>query len=204
MPNAHVEVRMTVRQNDSPKDYCVNNLYFSGGGSTAADFQRLTDALSTLYHLQNATPLWGPFNGRGFQVKGYDLADAKPRPIKAITNYTPTVWASGTMLPRQIAIVLSYYGDRNLPSRRGHIYLGPWDMLDVNGDRVTGSTMARVVDLGKKLYQLDSGASNPWLHSVHSAKLGTTLPVAHYYCNDVYDTQRRRVPKETTRVRYDP
>jgi hypothetical protein len=204
MPNAHVEIRQTVRQSDNPRDFCVNNIYFSGGQSTTPAWQDLTDRVSAAFSVQASAPTWGPWNGRGFQVKAYDLADIKPRPIKAMTTFTPGIWANGALAPRQLCIVLSYYADRNLPSTRGHIFLGPWELGQTTQERVNSATMNQALDLGKKLYGLAALGSFAWLHSVHSQKKGTTLPTAHYYVNDVYDTQRRRVPKEASRVRYDP
>lgn len=81
-----------------------------------------------------------------YTIKVYDLLDAVPRPPFA--TYTESISpGTGTPLPSEVAICLSYKGPSlagAIPARnRGRIYLGPWDASVVDSD-----TRDAIVDSG--------------------------------------------------------
>lgn len=200
---ARIEVVQQVRQNDPPRDFVSNTLWFqTQGAPTTTDFHDLAQAISTLFSKQAAIPAWGMFNGRGITTKVYSMNDPEPRPVQAQVVYTPSFWASGDLTPRQIALCLSFYGDRNIKRQRGRIYVGPLDTLVTGKERPGLATMQAIAALGQGLFQAGTSLGTPWVHGVWSAAGSTFTPASHYWCNDVYDTVRRRVPKETARVRY--
>jgi hypothetical protein len=59
------------------------------------------------------------------------------------------------------------------------------------------------MDLAQRLQQTNaSGSAVTMTHQVYSEKMKLAHPVTNYWCNDVWDTQRRRLSKETIRVRF--
>lgn len=204
---ARAEIITHPRPTDPPKDYTSNVLYFFADGTIGdANYQNLAEAVSNLWHIDGGlTTTWGPFANRSHEVRVYSMADALPRPIRGQKTYTAQFPQTGNINPRQIALVLSYYGDRNLPRTRGRIYIGPWDTLEGNIDeRPHDNHLAITIDLGHKLQAVNGSTTEGWQHCVYSKHTPTSeLAVAHYWVNDVWDTQRRRSPKETKRVHYD-
>jgi hypothetical protein len=202
---ARVQVQTQVRQGDAPKDYVDNTLWFSTeAAAPTTAFQALTDMISGIWKLNNPPPTWGPFNGRGHQIRAYQMSDTVPRPIIAQTSYTPGLWATISLNPRQIALCLSYYSERNLPRQRGRVYIGPFDTTWAEQERPVANEMAAVLDLGRKLNAGALALSPVWLHGIWSERAGTFYPATDYWCNDIYDTVRRRTPKESTRQRLHP
>lgn len=205
MPNAHVQVTRQVRQGDVPKDYTVNNLYFAAVGTVGSvDWQALTDHVSQAMFSKvgfgGSTP-WTRYGGNGGTIKAYDLADPKPRPIKATTVYTPTSWDNSALGPRALALCLSYYMDRNLPHTRGRIYLGPFTQGEAN-ELPQASLLASVMDLAKGISQIAGQGAVSWSHCYHSTVTGLTQAINHYWANDVWDIQHSREHSESVRVKY--
>lgn len=205
MPTGHFQIEQTVRQADTAQDKCEHSLYLETGSALGAgDWQAIADAVMKIFFdpTKTGTAPWTRYGGRGGRVFAYDLADAKPRPEKAVSVYTPTTWSTAATGPRQVACCLSFYADRNLPSQRGRLFIGPFDVGDM-GEHPTSALQQSIMDIGDRLYAL---GANPiggisWDWSQHSAKQNLTRPVTNYWCNDVWDTQRRRLSKETSRLR---
>lgn len=203
--NVHVELQTTVRQADVPKDFVSNSLYFQAGAVTPgqADYQALVDHVRDIFYTANTggTAPWGEWVGRGGRVVAYDMAAAKPRPELAVSTHVPTTWEAAGLGPRHVALCMSFYAARNLPSQRGRIFLGPW-LASRLTETPNSGTRSTVMDLAQRLYALGSLSPTPFLHVVHSQKLNNFQPVTHYWCNDVWDTIRKRLSKETVRTLY--
>lgn len=205
MATVRVEVSQHVRELDPPRDFVDNVLHFTTEQPVVtAICQDLADKVSAIWKLDAPAPSWGAFAKRGHTIKVFNLADIKPRPIIAQATYTPTFWNVGDMLPRQLAIALSFYADRNIPRHRGRIYVGPWGTEYGGKERIGDSTMLAVLDLGRKLWNLATTTTGGFTHAIFSPTLNAADEVAHYWVNDVWDTQRRRTPKESSRERYNP
>jgi hypothetical protein len=187
---------------DVPKDFTSNNVYFQTDGSPGpTDWQDVADHVKNAF--SGATGSFTAWAGNKITVTAYDLADAKPRPVKATSVYTPASWDTGTYGPRCLACCLSYYSGRNLPHERGRIYIGPWFYSHSN-EKPDATVLGYCMNLAHSLYGISLLGSMSWLHSVHSKVAGTTHAVNHYWSNDVWDIQRSRLSKETSRSRYDP
>lgn len=205
MPAAHVLVTVQNKQSDVPADFSSHSLYFLTNGSPGpSDWQALTDHVQAVIFSKTGfggpNP-WTAYGGRGGTVKAYDLADPKPRPIKATTVYTPTTWNTITFGPRHVATCLSYYAQRNLPHSRGRIYVGPINSSDLT--EVPGNAfMQTVQDLAHGLYQISTQGTLSWMHSVHSTVTNNTQVVTNYWTNNVWDVQHSREHVETVRLLY--
>lgn len=149
-------------------------------------------------------------DGQTIRMKAYDTAAAKPRPIIAEASFTyPT--PGSIDLPAEVALCLSYYTDRNAPSKRGRLYIGPLNIGALNGltndpVRPKPACMLSFIDAGHRMvplglpaagtYVADSTAGVARLTTVSwalaSVKLGTYAAVLHGWVDDEWDGQSRR------------
>lgn len=140
--------------------------------------------------------------GRSAQARCYDMADAEPRPIKAQKTYTPGVPdQESEMAPRQMALCLSYYADRNLPSQRGRIYVGPLKASAVSFQTPPTATQNAVLALGHALFDV-GGENVAWV--VRSQKHNTTHVITDCWVDNSWDVIRSRKLKPSSRVRLHP
>jgi hypothetical protein len=201
----HIQIEQTVRQNDPIKDKVVNSIYMhtEAAAVAGADYQGIADAVKKIFFGPNTggTAPWNRFSGRAGRVLVYNMADPKPRPERAVSTYTPTTWAVVDTGPRQAALCLSFYSGRNLKSSRGRIYIGPLDVSDMATLPSSGLRQS-VLDIGSRLFNIGAIGGLTWSHSIHSQKLANFQVVTNYWCNDVWDTVRKRLSKETTRNLY--
>jgi len=182
---------------DIPSDYDTNTVYHTvgsvGGGILPVDAQNHADEILAAF---KAFPAYG---ARILKVSVYDMADAKPRPVLATAVFNPSSPDhQSTLGPRQVAVVLSFYADRNLPRQRGHIYLGPFGPGEGIGALRPGGIVGDAITLGDALFNI--GGENV-AHVVYSPTGNTTHVVKNYWCDDSWDTQRRRKSLPTSRQR---
>lgn len=176
------------------RDAFVNTLHFNGVGtflSGETDVQSIADDLGTVWKTwQNVGTT------RQVRVKIYNLDDPKPRPIRAEKIYNAGAFpASGR--PREVAICLSYYADRNIPRNRGRIYV-PCELLGgTPGVRPTTTQMNEVLAFHDKLANL-GGTDLEW--SVFSRADNLHKKVSNSWVDDEWDTIRSRGLRATTRV----
>lgn len=166
---------------DPATDAIVNTLYFNVsnlGPGDGPDFQELGDDLFTIW--QGRT--WA--SGLLLEIRGYNMDDPEPREPK----YTKRAQVAGTFKngPRQVALCLSYYADRNLPRHRGRIYLGPWDTTDL---WATSAQVNAVMALPQLLADL-GGVNVDW--SLWSPTTQTHTRIDHAWCDNSWDIIRSR------------
>jgi hypothetical protein len=191
---------------DAPADYCTNTVWHDSGTNVfdpATDFQNHANELRDLFTGQDTDhPEFNQYHGRHVTVKCYDWADPKPRPVRGMATYVPSSPDSAGLIgPRQVAVVLSYYGTRNLVHQRGHIYIGPLYTSEMGPNPDNGQLIQPIIALGHGLF--DIGGENV-AHVVHSEKLDTNTVVQNYWVDNRWDTQRRRLPKATGRTTLAP
>ena len=136
------------------------------------------------------------------QCKAYDV-DAVPNyPRAEVTANAGAVWSQN--LPREIALVLSFAGERRgVRSERGRIYLNPsmGPLATAIGLRPSSGQMAWAID-----WYDTPNASFPdlggvdWKFGVWSSTYKRFTQSQQAWVNDDWDTQRRRGLRETTRV----
>lgn len=178
------------------RDHFVNTLHFNGVGTFAnlgeTNAQSLTDDLASVWQtLPNVGTI------RQVKVKAYDLDDAKPRPIIAETTRNAGAFPASSKCPREVALCLSYYADRNLPRQRGRIYVPAELLTAAVGVRPNSAQMTNVKDLHQKFADL-GGADVEW--SVFSRMDNVHRQVQHSWVDDEWDTVRSRGLRATTRM----
>jgi hypothetical protein len=205
MAIVHAQVVRTVKLGDTPKDYCVNNVYHTIGGSfpdPTIDYQNhaneIRDAFAGLASPGGSFQL---YSNSGILVKVYAQEEPRPRLPKAQATYTPTNWASYAMGPRDVQCCLSFYhSNPSVKSERGRIYIGPWPAARLS-EHVDPLDLNMLLDLGNALFNI--GGENV-AHVVYSPTHNKTSVVQHYWCNNQWDTIRSRDVKETNRVTLAP
>lgn len=189
-------IRMIVgwkRASDPPRDICTNTLYFEHQGDLIdpVDWQDLTDDVWTVY--QDTAPV----SGMTLDVRSYDMGDAEPRPIKA--QKTGAITGTVADGDREVALCLSYYGERNLPRQRGRIYLGPWSASRLK-ERPETVVQQMLISLGQGLAGI-GGENVSW--RVYSPTSGEHHHIRHIWVNNEWDVLRSRGLRETARVTAD-
>lgn len=196
--NALVEVQYHPLRADLPREYMVNNLAFSNGTSAAPDsaYQALTVAVKDALIVGPGSQ-WG-FQGMDMRITAYDPSDPKPRPERGLTVYTSSTPLSVYATARQLALCASFYSGRNIPRYRGRIYLPIANNAGVN-ERPSSSNLDAALALMIDINHKAAALSPVWVHCVHSTRAGLFNAITNYWVNDVWDTQRRRAPKENVR-----
>jgi hypothetical protein len=200
------QVQTQIAASDPPKDWTVNVVHHTVDTGVIwgdPDYQNHANEVRDAFvngHASDGLPQFDLYTNRLVTVKCYDHGDAKPRPVKATSIHTPAGYFTGGWGPRSIALCLSYYGDRNLPSKRGRIFIGPWGKTALDEQPAT-NYMQQLVNLGHALF--DVGGENV-AHCVFSPTHGSVEVVQNYWCNDVWDVIHSRLPKETKRQTLHP
>jgi hypothetical protein len=185
----------TYKSSELPKDWVTNSVYFDDHG-VGTDATQLATDIATLFGTYRSLPLgWDRVNCRL-----YDMAEPAPRQIQGQFTYTatPVATASG---PREVALCLSFYGDANLPSHRGRIYIGPWGYTSLT-ERPTSPQLTSMTALQVGLRGI-GGVDVDWC--VFSPKLSAGQgwtptgggepdfePISGGWVDDEWDTVRSR------------
>lgn len=174
---------------DPVADRMSNTLYFnvSGGGpGTDPDYQALASDLGAIYMARS----WCA--GMQVQIRAYNMDDAKPRPERAY--YVNLAGGTAKNVPRQIAVALSYYADRNLPRRRGRIFTGPWTL---NESLVPNSIITELNTFQQALAGL-GGLNVDW--SVYSPTDDAHYRISNAWVDNSWDVIRSRKLPATGRT----
>lgn len=176
------------------RDRCVNTLYFDVTNVSllvGTDADALASDLATIYH-----NLMNPTATREIDVRLYNMDDPKPRPIAG--RFTKNVGAAPAgNIPREVAVCLSFYADRNLPKRRGRIFLPAFAIGDPFGLRPAATTRTKLLDLADSFSGL-GGVNVDWC--MHSVKDQAHHKISTAWVDDEWDVQRSRGLRATTRA----
>lgn len=162
--------------------------HFNDIGATT-DPQNLCDDM--LAGLSTIFPTTGEI-----RVKAYDAQGSKPVYPQgdAIIRKSATM---ATAAPRELAVALSFYGERNVKRQRGRVFI-PAYLLGANTSslRPTGpyTKMTDLVGLFTGL----GGADVDWC--VYSRLLKHAYSVTNWWYDDEWDVMRSRGLRPTTRV----
>jgi hypothetical protein len=174
-----------------PERRMCNVLHFND--PVGADEQSLASDLADVYvDFFNQAQLSSAI--QQIDVRFYDLADDEPRPIKG-QSIKPAV-GGGSPGPREVALCLSFYSERNLPRSRGRLYIGPW-ATTVMQERPDAGTRDIVAELVPGLTGL-GGVDVDWC--IYSRVDDELKPVTDWWVDDSWDTQRRRGHEPTART----
>jgi hypothetical protein len=193
MPEYLCQVRWPYVSN-LPRDVMTTNLYFNDRGVTTDPDQLAMDIAEVFDNV------WNKFS-QELEVRLYDRADSKPRPVKG-----QALIHSGTRpvagMPREVALCLSYFADRNLPRNRGRMYL-PVSQYQTStslgerpGTNIMGAALA-MVTLSNQSFPDVGGVDVQWC--VYSRADDKFKQVTDAWVDDEWDTVRSRGLKATRR-----
>jgi hypothetical protein len=136
-------------------------------------------------------------NNREVTVKMYDAQHAKPNPPLAIKVKQPGLCPTSNN-NREVALCLSFYADTNVPRRRGRLYIPAifiaGSTMPVRPTAAHRDSVSEFVGIFASLGGLDVDWV-VWSRADHAAHT-----VTNWWCDDEWDTQRRRGLRPTTRT----
>jgi len=175
-----------------PRDQLVMTPHFDIKGPGAPNPDQLCEDLATGISGWLVTA-----NTRQVTVKAYDAQGSPPVfPVgEAIRNVG---LAPSSNSPREVACCLSFFSERNIPRRRGRLYV-PYVLTTTSSPpaRPSPVTRQKIADLVPILTGL-GGIDVDW--SVYSRVDNTARPVTNWYVDDEWDIVRSRGMRPTTRL----
>jgi len=129
-------------------------------------------------------------------LKAYNRADPEPRAPIATRLFSFTAAPGGAPLPPEVSLCLSFQAlklsGQPQARRRGRVYLGPLRQDRVGTDgRPTAGLLTSALDAGTALLA-SSDASALWSWDIWSTVGAAGVLVDNGWCDNEFDTQRRR------------
>jgi hypothetical protein len=174
------------------RDKTVNTFHLNqeGGIFTSTD----GDGLAS-----DVADLWGEWytGTRETIVNIYDARGTAPNfPIGHAEKNVGQAPASTS--PREVALCVSFRGERNLPHSRNRMFLGMATAgRGASGAHVPQATMIEAVQFASKIADL-GGLDMDW--QVYSPTTDAAENVQLVWCDDEWDTMRSRGLRSTTRI----
>lgn len=190
---------------NTPANYITNSLAFVSPG-TFADFTGLTGVIKDFYDDITAAYLSSELAQNGHEIKYYDLPGTPPNyPIEEDT-FNLAANPSGSPLPQECAIVLSFQGVRTpgFPQsrRRGRIYLGTWGASANTSGRPTAALVTIIATAATTFKTAVAALADPIDWAIWSVADQAPVAVDNGWIDNVWDTQRRRGLLETSRTTF--
>ncbi len=154
-----------------------------------------TDPQGLCNDLAAALNTWTP-GTMEIQVKAYD-AQGTPPVYPQGSSIVNEGTNPATSTPRELALCLSFYGDRNRPRERGRLYLPGAAFGMSTALRPSTPNMQKVLDLVPIFAGL-GGADVDWV--VYSRTNNDTTKVRNAYVDNEWDIVRSRGGRPTTRL----
>lgn len=182
-----------------PRDRVVNTLYFNHTALEPddEDLDQMCSDLTAVYD-----NWWTGAGVREIICRAYELGG--PPPHNPVGEHIRNAGVSpGSVIPREVALCLSFRADQNVPRRRGRIFLPVFTCGAVGSirDQLTvrpGATLRDRVMLLASEFSGIGGADVDW--SVYSGLDQAARKVEHAWVDDEWDTQRRRGLRSTART----
>jgi hypothetical protein len=174
----------------APRDALIINPCFRING--VVDAQSLADNVRDA--LYSFTVFQGPMT-----VKVYDLEGTKPVYPAGTSVKNPAATPPAYTMPRELAVCLSFYGQRNIPRERGRLYLpAAWLTTPANLLLRPSSTIRTTVGTLATALSGVGGANVDWI--VWSRKAMKATQVNNWWVDDEWDIVRRRGLRGSTRT----
>jgi len=191
MPLRRVQVQVSA-DSTLPRDVVSNTFHLNEEGTGGDDLDALAEDVCDLWATWYLT-------ARQIECNIYPVGPPPQYPIgHFILNEGLAPASSG---PREVALCLSYYGERNLPRTRGRMYFGVSTAgRGLSDVRPTAAIMDPLLLMADGIAAL-GGIQFDW--QVYSPTSGDAENVQHAYVDDEWDTIRSRGLRPTTRVTTD-
>jgi hypothetical protein len=137
---------------------------------------------------------------QSLEYRIYDLGDPPPREPTIVPS-TAWIKPTGSGLPAEVAIVLSFYGSRNLPRQRGRLFIGPLDtgvLSQATNAVVRPALESRDAIRRGAVNVLNTTQNLTWV--VISPTAATATVIENGWIDDAFDTQRRRGVAPSSRI----
>lgn len=188
-----------------PEDYVTNSWCFDGT-DPATDITGLTTCLKDFYDDLTGAYMSSDLAQNGHEVKFYDLPGPVPNYPVDETTFNLASNPSGSPLPSELAICLSFQGVRTpgFPQRRrrGRVYLGPWGASANTSGRPTAALVTVIANAAATFASnvLALGSDTVW--AVWSGADQAAVGIDNGWIDNAWDVQRRRGLEDTSRTTY--
>lgn len=191
--------------NGLAEDRVVNGWHFHSDVSPAIDFDNVRDMLQDFYSTPAVGTRISSFMPTHLDptvlIVAYDLEQPKPR-APVYESSWPLDGGTGSTIPTEVALCFSFEAAKesgqSQARRRNRVYLGPFQNTAISSGVPSGTLMDSIVTAGQALKQA-SDAAISWDWVVYSATDGAHHEPAHIWCDNAWDTQRRRGLRATAR-----
>lgn len=192
----------------------INTFHFQTS-ALQTDLAPIALALMDFYNGANTTPAYPAIRtymspvlqttGNVHEIRFYDLADAKPRPVKYSTffNLSPV---GASALPSEVAACLSYSATPTAgisrARARGRLYIGPLATSALNSGILDGDVRPADGLRGALMWagsRLAASTAATW--SLYSRTDDAMRAISEVAVDNALDTQRRRGADPTIRER---
>lgn len=172
-----------------PRDAMVMTPHFNDEG-VGSDPQGLCEDLAV------AIAAWAARAPNQVTVTAYDAQGTAPVYPQG-TFTVGTGGAAESTIPREVAICLSFYSERNIPRQRGRVYAPAPVIMDSVSGRPDSTMRQKVGDLAGIFGGL-GGVDVDWC--VYSRLDDVARPVTDWWVDDEWDTIRSRGLRATQRL----
>lgn len=140
----------------------------------------------------------------GHDLVVYAMDDPEPRAPVLDTSFNLASAPTGTSLPAEVALCLSFQADRvsgiSQARRRGRLYFGPWDTTALGTDQRPSPALVTTLSNAATAFLAQSVTDTDWLWVVYSTVLDDISYVSNGWIDNAFDTQRRRGLEYTART----
>ena len=203
MPNYRAQV--IIRTVDNIAENFITNSWCLNVAAGTPDYTGIAAAFDAFY--SNLDVYFSPAVAQtGHEIRFYALPGTPPN--YPITNrfFDLSLQPSGTALPREVALVLSFQALKsagvNQRRRKGRVYIGPLDSSGSGGERPTSALRSDLANAAVGLQTAFTALTLDTTWSIWSEANQTASPVRDGWVDDAWDTQRRRGLDASTRTTF--
>jgi hypothetical protein len=164
-----------------PRHRLVNTLHFESDVDPVAQ-EALLNAVLDAY-----IATWSTLQSREWIARSYEVGPPPQYPVAEVVRNEGFAPVSG--VPREIALCLSFFSERNVPRQRGRLYLPLLENSNALAVRPSPTQMADAMALGQALFDI-SAAGATW--GIYSQSDDVWRPVTHIWVDNEWDTMRSR------------
>jgi len=199
-----MRLQITLRTVDNVAANFVTNVLALDGTDPFGDATAVNTAVKDFYDDLNAVAYGASIAQNGHEIKWYDLPGVTPNYPVGTFTFNLASAPGGAELPSEVAICASFQATRvpGFPQarRRGRIYVGPIvASYNVSG-RPTSTVLTTLCTAMEDFKTAIDAIATDTTWAVWSSVDQTAVAVANGWCDDVWDTQRRRGLAQTSRT----